>query len=311
MKMTFIRPAPLASNATIGVVSVAAPEPVSNSSFFNRGVEVIKATGHEIVLGEHTCSQSGYRSGSARDLASDIHALFDNPDIGAVICAGGGINANRLAPLLDFDLIAHNPKPFVGVSNPTILLNAVTARTGLITFHGPSVIWDFGNEDGIPKYTANHFWQLLSCTSDTYTVPKSTQWSWLRPGDLSGRLLGGNLTSIQGLLGTPSEPDWTGAVLFWEDITKPVNRLDMMLTHLRDAGVLDRISGMVVGQLVACDPSDGVDYPAMLLDLLAEYDFPILTNVPFGHTANKVTIPIGAHLLTAPGQGLTFDLTER
>ena len=309
--MSSIRPVPLDPHAAIGVVSVAAPEPVSDPDFFDRGIEAIKSSGHEVVLGSHVLSRSGYRSGSAEELASDIHAHFADPAVGAVICAGGGINANRLTRFLDFNLITRNPKPFVGVSNPTILLNAVTARTGLITFHGPSVVWDFGAKDGMPKNTETMFWELLSCKDDEYAVPESSEWTWLRPGAIAGRLIGGNLTSIQGLLGTPNEPNWEGAVLFWEDIAKPNNRLDMMLTHFRDAGVLDKISGMVVGQLVSCDPTDGVATSAMLMDLLAEHDFPILVEVPFGHTADKITMPIGASLTTAPGQGLAFDLTER
>lgn len=309
--MNSIRPVPLSPDAAIGVVSVAAPEPVSDPGFFDRGVDAIRATGHEVVLADHTRSQLGYRSGSAQDLTRDIHALFEDSNVGAVVCAGGGINANRLTRFLDYDLIARNPKPFVGVSNPTILLNAVTARTGLITFHGPSVVWDFGNADGMPRDTATSFWDLLACTDDTYTVPESPRWSWLRAGTLAGPLLGGNLTSIQGLLGTPNEPNWDGAVLFWEDIAKPVNRLDMMLTHFRDAGILDKISGMVVGQLVSCEPTDGVDCKAMLLDVLADHNFPILMDVPFGHTTDKVTIPIGANLSASPGHGLSFDLTER
>lgn len=306
--MNSVRPVPLDPSAAIGIVSVAAPEPVTDPAFFDRGVEAIKAAGHQVVLSDHTLSRSGYRSGAAEDLASDIHALFEAPDVGAIICAGGGINANRIVGLLDFELIARHPKPFVGVSNPTILLNAITARTGLITFHGPSVVWDFGGENGIPKSTERIFWEALSCTDDCYTVPESAAWSWLVEGSLSGKILGGNLTSIQGLLGTPNAPDWDGAVLIWEDISKPVNRLDMMLTHFRDAGVLDSISGMVVGQLVACETSDGVDLDHMLLDLLADYDFPLLTDVPFGHTSDKITIPIGAHLRAAPGIGLTFDM---
>lgn len=137
--MNSIRPVPLDPHAAIGVVSVAAPEPVTDPAFFDRGIDAIKATGREVVLAGHTRSRSGYRSGSAEDLANDVHALFEDPAVGAVICAGGGINANRLTRFFDFELIARNPKPFVGVSNPTISLNAITARTGLITFHGPSV----------------------------------------------------------------------------------------------------------------------------------------------------------------------------
>ncbi len=305
------RPTPIGTHATIGIVSVAAPEPVTDKEFFDRGVEAIRAAGHDVVLAEHTASKRDYVSGSAADLAADIHTMFEDSRIDAVICAGGGINANRLTAFLDFDLIAQHPKPIVGVSNPTIILNAITARTGLTTFHGPSVVWDFGGEDGIPESTGTALWGLLQCAEDDFVVPKSSTWRWLRQGQMAGRLFGGNLASIQALLGTRSEPDWEGAVLFWEDIAKPVNRLDMMLTHFRDVGVLDRISGMIVGQLVGCEPSEGVDHHAMLLDLLGGYDFPILAEVPFGHTAEKITIPIGAWVATEPGQGLTFDLKER
>lgn len=309
--MSLIRPVPLDPRAAVGVVSVAAPEPVCNAEFFDRGIRAIKSAGHDVVLGDHALRQRGYTSGTAQDLAHDIHTLFKDPAVGAVICAGGGINANRLTRFLDFDLIASHPKPFVGVSNPTVLLNAVTARTGLITFHGPSVVWDFGTESGIPASVESAFWEALACTNDTYSVTEASTWTWLRAGELSGTVLGGNLTSIQSLLGTPNEPNWDGAILFWEDIAKPINRLDMMLTHFRDAGVLERISGMVVGELVACDSSDGIDCSAMLFDLLADYDFPILTEVPFGHTSEKLTLPIGGHLSGTPGQGLVFDLTER
>lgn len=308
--MHSLRPIPLEASAAIGVVSVAAPEPVTEPAFFQRGLQALRSSGHEVVLAEHTLSQIGYRSGSAESLAADIHSLFLNPDIGAVLCAGGGINANRLTRYLDFGLIASHPKPFVGVSNPTILLNAVTARTGLITFHGPSVVWDFGSENGMPEATWSEFWKLLSMTDGTYTVAESAEWEWVRRGQFTGRIFGGNLTSIQGLLGTPNEPDWNGAILFWEDIAKPINRLDMMLTHFRDAGVFDKISGMVVGQLVACEPSDGVGLKAMLLDCLDAHAFPVLTGVPFGHTSEKVTLPVGARLSANPGEGMTFNLGE-
>lgn len=306
--MHSLRPTPLDASTAIGVVSVAAPEPVTEPAFFRRGLEALQSSGHEVVLAEHTLSQEGYRSGPAEALAADVHSLFLNPEVGAVVCAGGGINANRLTRFLDFDLIASHPKPFVGVSNPTILLNAVTARTGLTTFHGPSVVWDFGSESGVPEATWSAFWRLLSMTEASYTVAESAEWKWLRRGQFAGRLFGGNLTSIQGLLGTPYEPNWDGAILFWEDIAKPINRLDMMLTHFRDAGVLDRISGMIVGQLVACEPSEGVDLREMLLDCLSEHEFPVLIDVPFGHTSDKVTLPIGARLSAQPGDGMTFNL---
>lgn len=300
--MPVVRPAPLRLGATIGVVSVSAPEPATDAEFFNRGVDALRQYGYDVVLGKHTLEQKGYVTASAEELAADLHELFADERVSAIICAGGGVNANRLLRYLSWTVIQQHPKILVGVSNPTVLLNAVTKQTGLITFHGPSVVWDFGAEGGAPELTSTHFDGLLSSRESTYEIAAQEDWRWLREGELSGRLFGGNLASLQGLLGTPYEPDWDNAVLLWEDVAKPVNRLDMMLTHFRDVGVFERIRGMVVGKLVSCEPSNGISYDLMLFDLLKEANFPILTEVPFGHTANKLTLPIGAHLLAAPNR---------
>lgn len=296
-----IRPKPLTPGATIGVVSVSAPEPVTDSALFERGMVALQKQGFEVVLGSHATAQAGYVSADGAALAADLHELFENEDVSAVICAGGGVNANRLLHHLSWDTISAHPKILVGVSNPTVLLNAVTEQTGLITFHGPSVIWDFGTEGGLPKLTDEHFWGLLQTNATSYDLPVQQHgWQWLRDGELSGRVIAGNLASLQGLIGTPYEPNWDHAVLCWEDVAKPVNRLDMMLTHFRDAGVFERINGMVVGKLVACEPVNGVTYDRMLLGLLQDDDFPILTEVPFGHTPEKITLPIGAQLHASP-----------
>lgn len=298
--MQTVRPKPLTSGATIGVLSVSAPEPFANAKSFNRGIAVLKERGYEVVLSTHTAEQRGYVTADAATLAADLHELFENNRVSAVICAGGGVNANRLLHYLSWDIIRDHPKIMLGVSNPTVLLNAITARANLITFHGPSVVWDFGAEGGAPELTSSHAWGVLENLGHTYDVPAGDDWQWLRNGELSGRVIAGNLASLQGLIGTPYEPDWDNAVLVWEDVAKPVNRLDMMLTHFRDAGVFDRISGMIVGKLVSCEPSNGITYDEMLLDLLREDEFPILSEVPFGHTAEKITLPIGAQLHTSP-----------
>lgn len=304
-----VRPRPLYPGATIGVLSVSAPEPVTGRDFFDRGLQVLKDRGHDVILAEHTRRHVGYRTADEASLAADLHQLFASDDVDAIICAGGGVNANRLLRHLDWETFREHPKPLVGVSNPTVLLNAITHHTGLITFHGPSVIWDLGAPDGAPAVTEESLWTLLETNDDSHEVALPEGVTWLRPGELSGRLVAGNLTSLQGLLGTPHEPDWDGAILAWEDIAKPVNRLDMILTHFRDTGVFDRISGMIVGQLVSCEPNDGVTAEDMLLDLLDDFDIPILTGLPFGHTPQKVTLPIGATLTASPtGNALRFDL---
>ena len=99
-------------------------------------------------------------------------------------------------------------------------------------------------------------------------------------------------------------------IFIWEDICKPVNRLDMMLTHFRDVGVFDNLKGMIVGELVSCEPSDNVSCEEMLLDLLSDYNFPILTGVSFGHTPVKLTLPIGSIASGSTGQTLKLHLGE-
>jgi muramoyltetrapeptide carboxypeptidase len=299
--MQIIRPKPLAPGATIGVLSVSAPEPATDAEFFNRGIAMVKESGYQVMLGAHTTKQQGYVTADGATLAADLHELFENDDVSAVICAGGGVNANRMLHYLSWEIIRDHPKIMVGVSNPTVLLNAITERAGLITFHGPSVVWDFGADGSAPKLTSSHVWGLLGSHEATYDVPVQSDWKWLREGELSGRVIAGNLASLQGLLGTPYEPNWDNALFAWEDVAKPVDRLDMMLTHFRDAGVFDRISGMIVGKLVSCEPSNGVTYDQMLIDLLRDNEFPILSEVPFGHTPEKLTLPIGAELQASPG----------
>lgn len=299
-----VRPKPISPGNTIGVVSVSAPEPVTDTSFFDRGILALKERGYDVLLGSHTTQQHGYVSAGGPALAADLIQMFENDRVKAIICAGGGVNANRLMQHLNWRSIATHPKPLVGVSNPTVLLNAITAQTGLITFHGPSVIWDFGSESELPEFTKRHFWSLLETAESDYQIKVQPNWRWLREGELSGRVIAGNLASLQGLIGTPYEPNWDNAILMWEDVAKPVNRIDMMLTHFRDAGVFTRIRGMIVGQLVSCEATNGVTYDEMLLDLVSDYEFPILAEVPFGHTPDKLTLPIGSHIHASPSSSV-------
>src|SRR5262249_2673884 len=123
--MQIVRPAPLKPGAKIGVLSVSAPEPVTDSAFFERGLRALKEHGYEVTLGRHTAEQRGYVSADGATLTADLHELLTDDQVSAVICAGGGVNANRLLRHLDWDLIGAHPKSIVGVSNPTVLLNAI------------------------------------------------------------------------------------------------------------------------------------------------------------------------------------------
>lgn len=292
--MNNIKPVKLTKGSTIGIVSVSAPEAAMEPEWFKRGAMAIEQHGYKVRIGSVAIDSHGYLSAEEKLMADDLNTFFQDDEIAAIICAGGGTNANRLLRHLDYEMIGKNPKIFVGISNPSVLLNAIYAKTGLVTFHGPTVVWNFGSPSGLPEYTASHFWPLVEGTYVAGAILPRDKWSWWRNGKTRGRLIGGNLTSIEGLLGTPWAPEWKNSVLFWEDIGKPINRLDMTLTHFRDAGVFDGISGMIIGELVNCaSPEGGQTFEEMLHEVIGDFSFPVLTHVDLGHTDDKITLPIG------------------
>ncbi|MEU5811552.1 LD-carboxypeptidase [Streptomyces sp. NPDC047718] len=291
MSTTPLLPPPVAKGYRIGIVTVSAPEPAANPDLFARGVNALAALGFDPVIAAHATGRHGYRAGNTADLLDDFHSMIADKTITAVVCAGGGKNANRLLAGLDFPRIRQHPKAIVGVSDPSLLLNAITARAGLVTFHGPSVMWDFASEDA-PAETQDHFTAMLAGRPSAGRIAAPLTWS--RRGAAKGHLVAGCLSSLRCLLGTPWEPKWDGAILAIEDAFKSVELLDQTLTHFGDCGVLDRIAGLIVGETVSCDPSSGVTVQDMVEDLCSGYRWPLAHGLPYGHTPLKCTLPIGA-----------------
>lgn len=153
--------APVSKGDRIGIVTVSAPEPADLPDVFSHGVQALTGLGFEVVVGAHATGRSGYRAGTTDELLDDFHQMIADPSIAAVLCAGGGRNSNRILSGLDLALIAANPKLIVGVSDPSLLLNAITSRTGLVTLHGPSVMWDLAVPDA-PCETVEHFTAMLA-----------------------------------------------------------------------------------------------------------------------------------------------------
>lgn len=293
--MEKIRANKLQENDTIGIISVAAPEANEQKERFEKGINYLKQKGYNVVLSDHVLGNKSYISADPKSMAEDLMNLFEDNNVNCIICAGGGSNSNSLLQYIDFDKIKGNPKIFMGVSNPTTLLNAISTMTGLITFHGPTIVWDFGEDNGLCKFTDNHLWPELCYGDKEHNINDyNHDWISVRDGKAEGSLVGGNLISIQTLLGTKYEPDWNGKILFWEDICKPIEKIDLMLTHFKNVGVFEKINGMIIGQLVSCGSEEEIYN--MVLERLSEYDFPIIANVPFGHTKDKLTLPIGANV---------------
>ncbi|MFB6478918.1 LD-carboxypeptidase [Streptomyces virginiae] len=297
MRTTPLLPGPVVKGDRIGIVTVSAAEPAANPANFDRGIEALTSLGFEPVVAPHATNRAGYRAGDTTSLVEDFHSLITDDSISAVVFAGGGKSSNRLLSGLDLKLIDRHPKAIIGVSDPSLLLNAITTRTGLVTFHGPSVMWDFAAEDA-PAATAEHFTAMLSGRPSAARIDAPLTWS--RTGTAEGPLIAGCLSSLRCLLGTPWEPRWDGAILAVEDAFKTTEALDQALTHFRDCGVFDEIAGLVTGEPVACEPSASVTFTEMVQDLADGYDWPLAHGLPYGHTPLKYTLPVGATIRLDP-----------
>ena len=301
-----IKPRHLRESSTVGVVTPS--EPVT-PEMFEQGLDYMCSLGLTPKLGAHVFDNKGHLAGTDADRASDIMTMFTDEAVDAIFCSAGGANSARLLPLLDYDAIKSHPKIFIGMSDPTALLCGIYAKTGLVTFHGPVVQYDMSWH--CSPFTEKYFRPALFDARPGGIIPEVTEANILRLGTASGRLVGGNLSTLQQLIGTPYEPDWEGAILFWEDVCEQPHTLDAKLTHLRNAGVFDRLAGMIVGVLEECVESDYenvLPIREIVLELTEGARFPILHEVPLGHTKDKITLPIGANAsIGASGTVLSIE----
>jgi len=224
--------------------------------------------------------------------------MLTDPEIDLVLTTGGGYNANRLLPCIDYELCGKYPKPIIGMSNISLLLNAITWRSKVITYHGPALVWNFGADNGLDGFTESHFWKAVKWPqSCELQIEAEDTWQWIYEGSCDGPLFGGNMWSIQQLLSTTYCPDFSGAVLFIEDCFSELHQLAAILTHFDNAGILAKIAGLVVGVCEGCEETElapGPTLDALISDIIRPYRVPTLIGVSFGHTDRKATLPIGA-----------------
>jgi len=220
--------------------------------------------------------------------------MFADPEVDAVLCARGGYGSNYLLPRLDLELIARNPKPFIGYSDNTCLLTWITDQTGLITFHGPMASKDFSASHGVDLES----WRSALSSQDGWEIdgPQSGS-KVLKPGTTRGRLYGGCLSILVESLGTPYEIRTEDSILFLEDIGAKPYQIDRMLMHLKYAGKLDRVRGIVFGEMSDCVQPEGMSYrlEEVILRVLADFAGPIAFGLRSGHVSSRnITLAIGA-----------------
>lgn len=331
-----IHPPRLQPGDTIGIVS---PSWGGAGKFPHRaqqGIDQLNALGFQVRLAPHALSHQGYVSDSAANRAQDIHTLFADPEIKAIIASIGGDHSCHLLPLLDFDLIARNPKIIMGFSDITVLNVAIGQQTGLITFNGPALLTDFAEYPDMLAYTKEYFLKAVTSVLPIGVVQASPDWTeefldwegqkdrqrprqmlpnpgwtWLKPGVSEGRLLGGCLESLQHLRGTPYWPDWGGALFFFETSEEKPSpeEVDGILMDYQNMGVFDQITGLLVGRPMGYSDEEKQTLRERILERTCAYRFPIITDMDFGHTSPQLTLPIGCQARIDSGNR-RFEILE-
>ena len=268
---------------------------ISGDEKLEHGTRFLENLGFEVVVGKHVCSNTLGYAASSLEKAEDINRMFADPDIKAILCAQGGDTANACLSELDWELIRENPKIFGGISDITVLLNAIYARTGLVTFHGNDLMWGFGRKP--TPYDSQEFLHRL-VEGRIGKIPANRPRQTIRRGRAEGRLLGGNLRCLLKLAGTHYLPDFNGAILFLESLGFDPATCDCMLRQLKQMGIFDQVHGVIIGYIdgVDNDPQADIYLQDVLLNVTGEYTFPILKVNDFGHNCPNTALPVGARV---------------
>ena len=283
-----LKPPALVKGDTIGVV---APSYAPRVGWLQRGVKALERAGFGVVLDPEIEQMRRFQRREDERRAENFMGVWLDPRVKAVIGGTGGYGATRMIPHLEPEIFRRNPKAFVGYSDITALHLWLMRRAGLRVFHGPTV------DDLIPSTRDPTMASLLS----TLTTPRPSARVGrdiarsVRPGRAVGRLTGGNLSLVQQTIGTPYEIDTRDAILFLEETRDPMSFADERLVHLRNAGLLRNVKGVIFGQL-SLDRSEEDEFEDFIIDLVSDLDVPILMDFPAGHEVPNLTLPLGTEV---------------
>jgi muramoyltetrapeptide carboxypeptidase len=282
-----VKPPAVRPGDTVGVVASAA---AVEREYLERGVSALRAMGYRVKVSQRALARDGILAGSDRERADELNAFFADREVKAIFGARGGYGCSRLLPLLDFPGLARTPKAFIGFSDATFILNALVAHSRMVCFHGPMVAMDFAH--GLTARSLAHLRGLLSGELGGFTLEAREV---VRPGAGAGELVGGCLSVMTAMLATPWAPDFTGRILFLEDTGEKAYRIDRMLVQLRQAGVLERLAGIVFGAIRVPDNAEAEQRLTMEFVHQQTHDLgcPVLFGVEAGHGTENLTLPLG------------------
>jgi muramoyltetrapeptide carboxypeptidase len=341
MNIQFKKPKKLVQGDTIGVVAPSA----GNANIFphriDTAIKTLEKMGYKVKFATHSLERNGYVSASPEERASDIHDMFKDDEVSAIICTIGGDHSNQVLKYLDFELIKNNPKIFVGFSDISVLHYAFMKRSGLQTFYGPCLMTQFGEYPEILSYTLNYFNKALTSTDSIGDVVSSKEWTaeildwtikkdlerprkliksdgqeWLRQGYASGKIIGGCVPSINHLIGTEYWIDPSDSI-FFIDIPEgyefgkglSIYALDSYMSDLDNIGVFKNIKGLIVGRPYNYSIDEYNELKKIIMNYTNKYDYPILLNINIGHCDPIITLPLGVDVVIDSKQN-KFSINE-
>lgn len=306
-----LKPPRLRRGSVIGLVCPASH--LDGRDALNDARRDLDRLGFRTKVGRYALARYGYLGGTDRERADDLMAMFLDPDVDAVLALRGGWGCARILPLLDYDAIRAHPKPLIGYSDITALLLAVYEKSGIVTFHGPvgRSTWSDPTADAFLRVLVEGERLVLDPARelgpDGERVSRGRRMAPrpIRAGWAEGPLVGGNLSVVSALVGTPYLPSFAGHVVFFEEVRESLYRVDRMLTQLKLAGAFEEVAALVFGQCSACtDDEPGMDLAWLLRDHLSPAGrAAVWAGAPIGHVSPVYTLPIGLRTATDAALG--------
>ncbi|PIC56702.1 LD-carboxypeptidase [Sporosarcina sp. P12(2017)] len=286
------KPQQLKMGDTVGIVTLGSPLAANR---ITEGIRMLQTMGYKVVVGEHVYGANGFLAATPQQRASDLMMMFTNPEVKWILPTRGGVGVAGILPFLDFNVIKQNPKIVSGYSDITILLNVLFEYADLISFQS-LLLLDFTS--GTPSYNFNQFFTATSNVTAPWQImnPPEVPLNGLVPGNVTGPIVGGNLTSFVGTLGTSYEINTEGRILVLEETHEPINTVYRYVKHLEMAGKFDDCAGIIMGQCTNCDSAYGKSYVDLINEFLVPLGKPLMTNLATAHGRYKATIPIGSRV---------------
>ena len=306
----------LKQGGTIGIFTSSYPITAAAPEATQRAIAYLEGNGYRIKFGSLTGKREFYRSGTALERAQEFNELLYDPDVSCLMATIGGMVSNAILPYIDYDYLAAHPKIIIGHSDITALLLGIYQKTGLTTYYGPNLVTTFAQPEPLLSDSLSSLQSVLSGEQLPYTyamlafycdeptdwsqpLPPRTlipnQWRTVQSGSATGRLIGGNLNTITGILGTPYMPEIKdGDILFLEDTEKFAAHAERYFSTLKLCGILDKVGGIILGKHRKFDDQGTGWTPAdILLEVMGQRDIPVLADVDCCHTVPMLTLPIG------------------